>query len=490
MPEPASSTEKPPGAGRMASASVLLPVKTSCSVILGYRFSTTSRLASPRSASSTSTLRPARASAAARLAETKVLPTPPLPLVTAMILAKRAARCGHSWSWNWKVSNSRRFSSLLTTDTVAVGSRRTSCAPGPWPGKAAGRRAPATAPAWSAPTAARKAPPTLTVTRDLLAAGTEHHRHALDAAAHALGHGLAEGAGAVGQDDGEFLAAHPCHQVHRAHAVDAARCATALITWSPAAWPQVSLTRLKWSMSMPAAAPVHRCAPRGRLRAPAPVRRRGGWPGRSGRRGWTGPPARRSVACIQPGLPGSPAGGFWPDSASRCKALSYCSGGSAGRGGWCAFKVACSAGRRQPIECHQWSDAAQSISQSVRRPESRNRALCRRHIRAWIARPPRPTLPRPGPARRPLHATPHVCLRRAPRPATEQEFTLTAADFERVRQLIYKHAGISLHAGKQAMVYSRLSRRLRETRFGNFGDYLGWLERTTGAEAEPSGRNS
>ena len=69
-------------------------------------------------------------------------------------------------------------------------------------------------------------------------------------------------------------------------------------------------------------------------------------------------------------------------------------------------------------------------------------------------------------------------------PATEQEFKLTSADFERVRQLIYKHAGISLHGGKQAMVYSRLSRRLRETRFGNFGDYLSWLERTTGAEAQ------
>ena len=68
--------------------------------------------------------------------------------------------------------------------------------------------------------------------------------------------------------------------------------------------------------------------------------------------------------------------------------------------------------------------------------------------------------------------------------AAEQEFKLTSADFERVRQLIYKHAGISLHAGKQAMVYSRLSRRLRETRFGNFGEYLSWLERTTGAEAE------
>ena len=69
-------------------------------------------------------------------------------------------------------------------------------------------------------------------------------------------------------------------------------------------------------------------------------------------------------------------------------------------------------------------------------------------------------------------------------PATEQEFTLTPADFERVRKLIYQRAGISLHAGKQAMVYSRLSRRLRETRFSTFSDYLGWLESTTGAEAE------
>jgi chemotaxis protein methyltransferase CheR len=67
--------------------------------------------------------------------------------------------------------------------------------------------------------------------------------------------------------------------------------------------------------------------------------------------------------------------------------------------------------------------------------------------------------------------------------ATEQEFTLTPADFERVRQLIYQRAGISLHAGKQAMVYSRLSRRLRETRHGSFASYLDRLERG-GSESE------
>ena len=68
--------------------------------------------------------------------------------------------------------------------------------------------------------------------------------------------------------------------------------------------------------------------------------------------------------------------------------------------------------------------------------------------------------------------------------AAAQEFKLTAADFERVRQLIYQRAGISLHAGKQAMVYSRLSRRLRETGHDSFAAYLDWLARASGAASE------
>ncbi len=67
---------------------------------------------------------------------------------------------------------------------------------------------------------------------------------------------------------------------------------------------------------------------------------------------------------------------------------------------------------------------------------------------------------------------------------TDQEFSFGAADFERVRQLIYQRAGISLHAGKQAMVYSRLSRRLRETGHRSFGSYLQWLEGASGAPGE------
>lgn len=72
----------------------------------------------------------------------------------------------------------------------------------------------------------------------------------------------------------------------------------------------------------------------------------------------------------------------------------------------------------------------------------------------------------------------------APADRVEQEFAFGKADFDRVRQLIYQRAGISLHAGKQAMVYSRLSRRLRETGHRSFADYLQWLESHTGASGE------
>lgn len=61
--------------------------------------------------------------------------------------------------------------------------------------------------------------------------------------------------------------------------------------------------------------------------------------------------------------------------------------------------------------------------------------------------------------------------------ATEHEFAFTRADFERVCRLIRERAGINLQPGKQAMVYSRLSRRLRETGTPSFAVYLDRLER-------------
>lgn len=66
--------------------------------------------------------------------------------------------------------------------------------------------------------------------------------------------------------------------------------------------------------------------------------------------------------------------------------------------------------------------------------------------------------------------------------AQGREFVWTNADFSRVQALIYQRAGISLHDGKHAMVYSRLSRRLRDTGHSSFHDYLGWLETHDGPE--------
>ncbi len=63
-----------------------------------------------------------------------------------------------------------------------------------------------------------------------------------------------------------------------------------------------------------------------------------------------------------------------------------------------------------------------------------------------------------------------------------REFAWTTADFSRVQALIYQRAGISLHDGKHAMVYSRLSRRLRETGHTSFNEYLSWLEKHDGPE--------
>ena len=70
-------------------------------------------------------------------------------------------------------------------------------------------------------------------------------------------------------------------------------------------------------------------------------------------------------------------------------------------------------------------------------------------------------------------------------PGSDTELHFGAADFERVRALIHRKAGISLHSGKQAMVYSRLSRRLRELGLGSVRDYLDRLEALRGDAAGP-----
>ena len=66
--------------------------------------------------------------------------------------------------------------------------------------------------------------------------------------------------------------------------------------------------------------------------------------------------------------------------------------------------------------------------------------------------------------------------------AQGREFLWSDADFTRIKALIYKKAGISLHEGKHAMVYSRVSRRLRDTGHTSFKSYLDGLEQHDGPE--------
>lgn len=63
-----------------------------------------------------------------------------------------------------------------------------------------------------------------------------------------------------------------------------------------------------------------------------------------------------------------------------------------------------------------------------------------------------------------------------------REFIWSDQDFSRIKALIYQRAGISLHDGKHAMVYSRISRRLRDTGHESFKSYLDWLEQNDGPE--------
>jgi len=71
-----------------------------------------------------------------------------------------------------------------------------------------------------------------------------------------------------------------------------------------------------------------------------------------------------------------------------------------------------------------------------------------------------------------------------PRGQAPREFEYSTADFERIRALIYRHAGISLAPIKQDMVYSRLARRLRSLRLTTFAAYLDYLEKADETEWE------
>lgn len=80
--------------------------------------------------------------------------------------------------------------------------------------------------------------------------------------------------------------------------------------------------------------------------------------------------------------------------------------------------------------------------------------------------------------------TPLAAATLASREQGVREFSFSTGDFDRVRKLIYQHAGISLSPVKQDMVYSRLARRLRATGKQSFAEYLDALEKNGGDEWE------
>jgi chemotaxis protein methyltransferase CheR len=57
-----------------------------------------------------------------------------------------------------------------------------------------------------------------------------------------------------------------------------------------------------------------------------------------------------------------------------------------------------------------------------------------------------------------------------------REFNFTTDHFNRLRSLVGQHTGISISDAKQELVYSRLSRRLRQLNMDSFEAYCGMLE--------------
>lgn len=65
-----------------------------------------------------------------------------------------------------------------------------------------------------------------------------------------------------------------------------------------------------------------------------------------------------------------------------------------------------------------------------------------------------------------------------------REFRFTDGDFARVREIIYRTAGIALGPAKRDLVYGRLARRLRARGLTSFGDYLRLVESGDSREQE------
>ncbi len=194
---------------------------------------------------------------------TKVLPTPPLPLVTAKVRAASARAMGggsRRLYCSWRGSTILELALRRTTcpfprrspATPWAARGRRGCGLRPWRGRAGG-------PARSIQISVRRRAHPLRRERPAdadRAASAAHGRRPRRSPAPAPCWRMRSATvtpndrRAVGQDDGEFLAADARHRVHRPHAVRAIDWATDCgSTMSPAAWPCWSLTALKWSMS-------------------------------------------------------------------------------------------------------------------------------------------------------------------------------------------------------------------------------------------------
>src|SRR3569832_2716584 len=101
IPDDAGMILMPPGPSSTISSSVRAPLMPSAKVYEDRSPSSTSTLARPKSASSNVTLFPDCASAIARFTEVLVLPSPPLPHVTAMTLTGRGRTlCRRPSAWS------------------------------------------------------------------------------------------------------------------------------------------------------------------------------------------------------------------------------------------------------------------------------------------------------------------------------------------------------------------------------------------------------
>lgn len=60
--------------------------------------------------------------------------------------------------------------------------------------------------------------------------------------------------------------------------------------------------------------------------------------------------------------------------------------------------------------------------------------------------------------------------------ATDKEFAFSRADFDSVRKRLKQIAGINLVDSKDSMVYSRLSRRIRQLKLKTFREYLSFVD--------------